>query len=491
MAEATSMIEVVKSMTDAIEVGKSIASMFGEGEPSMADLAAAFAEEVRDIFAVELAGEDIRLATASLTAARDFLSSDYKNAVDAGESNADLYDMFDHSNLAPRVNDLKQQASVMASWTGDPSVATVGGQVTVNQAATLYLAIQTLLCSMYKEMSRVAPTTQKSNAHLADSRDAARAALTTMQSVLLDILISRTRAVRADSWQRTTRTPPPDPRPITTHRAMAVDGWLQGSGDGTMRIDGDGPGPSDSDMATMGNLVSLYQNMLWQGTSEAEDALSSAVNNAGLSGNSNAAFINNDLPAVREFGQWASKVRVSLVALDCLARGGTANKQDGWRWCNGCGTFFYPPVAGSTQCPQYGAYHRTSGAAFSTNYLTSLDSTDTGSQGGWSWCSKCGALHLPPLSSGNPLGYGDRCPANPPFGPHVPQGDAPYYVLQGNSEDGDIQAGWRRCRNCSVLHFPGGPNRCTEGGAHVADEGMYRVQRFGHWSPPISGPVTF
>jgi len=64
--------------------------------------------------------------------------------------------------------------------------------------------------------------------------------------------------------------------------------------------------------------------------------------------------------------------------------------------------------------------------------------------------------------------------------------------MVGTADDTEIQAGWRRCSKCSVLHYPGGPSRCgADGGAHAADGSGYRLDRLGHWTPPITGPVSF
>ena len=236
-------------------------------------------------------------------------------------------------------------------------------------------------------------------------------------------------------------------------------------------------GASDDDKGVINRLMGPYMNLAWYGGDKAQGALNAALNGASdMDDGSADTFRRVDLPSVREFGDWAVSVRSSLLALDNIARGGTVPRQDGWRWCNGCGTLFFPPEAGQTQCPHYGAFHHTGGGASSSNYVVTIQAG-----GAWRWCKRCGALHH--------AGGSDRCPANPSTA-HSVDGSASYTVETGG-DDTEIQSGWRWCNRCGVLHYPGGPNQCIAGGAHASGTDVFRLERFGHWSPPISGPPPF
>jgi len=503
MAEAVpGLIDIVGFMGDAIGKGQSVLSFFQDGQPTMEDIAKAFAVEVEQIFVTQLAQEDIRTATAHLEAARQFFAGDYQNAVNNKESDDKLVNLI-NGNDGPGLANLRADADLMDSWVGNPSLVT-GGQATINQAATLYLAIQTFICTIHGELSRRASDPTEKATQLDDVKTAAKEALTTMKDVVMKIVVDRCQSVSVGQWHRTRVIGPPgEQTPRNYFGATLVDSWLHGDGGYTLNTTADEPhGPSDGNNGQIQGLIAPYQFMLWYGGPTAEAALTDAIAAAGLPGDSSSTFASSDLQSLRDFGAWAVKVRTSLLSLDRIARGAWVDiphqrvlghaKHENWRWCSGCGALYqfgpgYSSWPGAVQklCPVYGANHRSSG---SVNYLVCSDATadPNGSQDGWAWCASCGGLHHD--------GAGDHCPFSDRRGPHMPRvSDSPtFHVMFGDNNATDIQGGWRWCNKCAALHWPWGPSVCPSGGKHSTDgSGLYRLEYLGGWSPTLNGGEGF
>jgi hypothetical protein len=498
--EVPGLIDIVGFIADAMGKGQAVLSFFQGGQPTMADIAKAFAAEVKQIFSAELAQEDIRTATAHLKAAQQFFAQDYRNAVNNGQTNDQLKALINGSD-GPGLANLRADANLMATWVGDPSLID-GGQATVNEAASLYFAIQLFICMIHRELSRIESDPAVKATELDNAKSAAKDALDTMKDVAMKIIANRCQSVSVGSWSRTVRTPPPDPSSRAYFGATLVDSWLHGSGGYTLNTTADTPhGPSDGANAAMQGLIGPYQHMLWYGGQDAEDALNAAIGSAGVPGDSSSTFTSNDLQALRDFAKWANKVRTSLLGLDRISRGAWVDlqrrrvlghlKQQNWQYCNGCGVLyqfgpFYSAWQGTVQqvCPAYGMSHRS---AVSSVYLLSFDAigSSSDSQDSWTWCEACGSLFH--------TGAGNRCPMNL-NGPHTSSSGVTYYVMYGdnNDDDKDIQAGWRWCNKCAQLHWPSGPSKCPAGGSHSTDgSGHYRVESLGKWGPPVVGPGGF
>jgi hypothetical protein len=498
MAEGPGLIEIVSFIADAIGKGQQVMAFFQGGQPTTADIAKAFADEVKQIFSAQLAQEDIRKATAHLKAAQQFWAQDYRNAVNNGQSNQQLTDLI-NGNDGPGLAKLRADADLMDTWVGDPSLID-GGQATVNGAAVLYLTIQLFICTIHRELSRIASDDKVKQTELDNAKSAAKDALDTMKDVVMKVMADRCQTVSVGRWSRTVRTPPPDATSRAYFGATLVDTWLHGDGGYTLNTKADTPhGPSDGANGAMQGLVAPYQYMLWYGGQDAEDALTGAISNAGVPGDSSSNFISSDMPQLRDFAKWATKVRASLLGLDRIARGAWLDparrralghlKEQNWRYCNGCGVIYrfgptYTNWQGTVQkiCPVFGNSHRSSGSAI---YLMCSDTTASSSQDSWAWCEACGGLHHD--------GGGDRCPMSlgSPHWPETKRGYQ-YRVMFGESDDdNDFQGGWKWCNKCAQLHYPGGQSSCPAGGPHSTDgSGNYRVEYLGKWGPPVTGPAS-
>jgi hypothetical protein len=499
--EVPGLIDIVGFIGDAIGKGQSVLSFFQDSQPTMEDIAKAFAAEVQKIFATQLALEDIRKVTANLESARQFFAEDYQNAVNNGQTNDQLTTLINGSD-GPGLGKLRANANLMNTWVGDPSLID-GGQATVNQAATLYLALQTFICTIHRELSRLSDDAKVKQTELDNAKSAAQDALTNMKDVLMKVLVARCQSLSVGRWYTTKVTGPPDRTSRNYFGATLVDSWLHGDGGYTLNTVADTPhDPSDGENAAMQSLIAPYQFMLWYGGPTAEAALTDAIAAAGLPGDSSSTFTSSDLQSLRDFGAWAVKVRTSLLSLDRIARGAWVDlphqrmlghaKHENWRYCSGCGAVYqfgpgYSFWQGTVQkiCPVYGANHRSSG---SFNYLVCSDATadPNGSQDGWAWCASCGGLHHD--------GAGDHCPFSDRRGPHMPRvSDSPtFHVMFGDNNDTDIQGGWRWCNKCAALHWPWGPSVCPSGGKHSTDgSGLYRLEYLGGWSPTLNGGEEF
>jgi hypothetical protein len=470
---AEGLIGVVEFMTGALEKGQKFYEFFGPKQPTAKSIAAAFATEVQQIFTTGIAQKDVDDAQSDLDISRAFLTvgGDYANAVKNGETNAQLLGHMDGKD-GPPLYELKKIADKMGKWVENPG--SVGWDV-INRAATLYLALQTYLCTLYQERARISDDAKEKQTQLDNATNAAKTAFETMGGVLINILVGRCQSLSVGEWGYNTAS---QRHPVHEGGSILSDRGLHGGGDYTLRTRAERNGPHDEQVAIIQRLIGPYQNLLWYGGNKGQAALVAAVDSAGLDRGSADSFKSSDLQKVRAFGDWAASVRASLLALENIGRGGTAPKQDGWRWCNGCGTLFYPPTPGHTQCPRYGAFHQEYGSWGSSNYLVTSDG-----QGPWRWCGQCGALHRPDGSA--------RCPAT--SGAHSVEGSGKYTVST-DAEGDEIQDRWRLCSNCGVLHYPdpGNSDKCIVGGGkHANGTENYRLQRFGHWSPPITGPASF
>ena len=490
--EEFNLIGVVEFISSALTQGQDVLSFFQPSQPTMEDIAKAFAQEVQQIFNTALAQEDIRKATANLEAARQFFPGDYANARNSGQTPDQLTALINGSD-GPGLAKLRADADLMATWVGDPSLVD-GGQATVNQAATLYLAIQSFICVIHRELSKQATDPTVKATELADMKTAASTALTTMKDIVMNVVSTRCQSLSVGQWSTSKPLPPPDGGVDTHFGATLQDSWLHPDGSRTLNTNADTRhGPSDGDNAAMQRIIAPYQRMLWFGGDDAESDLTDAVNGSGAPSDSTSNFINDDLPALRTFATWATSIRTSLISLDRIARGAWVDmqhrkvlgtrKQDGWRYCNGCGSVFlygpnYPQWQGTVQkvCPVYGVSHAASG---SYNYMMCYDAGPS-TQDGWAWCMSCGMLHF-----GG--GGGDACPMGAP-GPHGPPAAqvANVKLMNGGGDSTDIQSGWRWCHKCAALHWPSGRSVCTTGGAHSSDgSGNYQLEYLGNWSPPV------
>jgi len=315
MPEQSGLIEIVEFMSGAIEKGQKFWEFFGPQQPTAETITAAFAAEVQQIFTTGTAQGDVTKAQSDLDAAQHFLANggDYANAVKNGETNAQLIGHMDGTD-GPPLFALNSHADTMNGWVQNPGL--VGWDV-INKAATLYLALQTYLCTIHRERARISDDEKEKKTQLDDATSAARTAFATMKGVLLNIMVSRCQSLSVGQWSYTTQS---GRHPAYEAGSILSDGWLHGGGDYTLRTRARKDGPYDDQIATIQGLIGPYQNLLWHGGDKAQAALVAALDSAALDSGSADSFKNADLPKVRAFGDWAASVRASLLALDGIGR---------------------------------------------------------------------------------------------------------------------------------------------------------------------------
>jgi len=177
MPEQSGLIEIVEFMSGAIEKGQKFWEFFGPQQPTAETITAAFAAEVQQIFTTGTAQGDVTKAQSDLDAAQHFLANggDYANAVKNGETNAQLIGHMDGTD-GPPLFALNSHADTMNGWVQNPGL--VGWDV-INKAATLYLALQTYLCTIHRERARISDDEKEKKTQLDDATNAARTAFAT------------------------------------------------------------------------------------------------------------------------------------------------------------------------------------------------------------------------------------------------------------------------------------------------------------------------
>jgi hypothetical protein len=140
--------------------------------------------------------------------------------------------------------------------------------------------------------------------------------------------------------------------------------------------------------------------------------------------------------------------------------------QDNWGWCNQCNEIFWAGTnfEDAGVCPANDALypHTLGGTNYTalTNFSTSgnpADTSSSGQQAGWRWCSKCSAL----VWNGNDgLCPGNSVPSRGILGNHV-LGSTNYAVPFGISST-LYQNGWDYCSACGCLYWANGWDKAAE-----------------------------
>lgn len=140
--------------------------------------------------------------------------------------------------------------------------------------------------------------------------------------------------------------------------------------------------------------------------------------------------------------------------------------QRGWRRCRHCQTLFLLNDLGSS-CPRPGGGFHDAAQGEEYRVIANTPATAESIQQGWRWCRSCQALHFP--------GAGETCHSP---GGHIDSGSGEYAVEIIASPDKEKPA-WRFCNKCRVLHLVrnGTTGPCFGGDAHTIDGSCYRVQR--------------
>lgn len=142
--------------------------------------------------------------------------------------------------------------------------------------------------------------------------------------------------------------------------------------------------------------------------------------------------------------------------------------QRGWRRCKHCQALFHLNERGS-YCPREdsGQHEAADGEKYHViiNSVISVPATEI--QQGWRWCRKCQALHFP--------GDGEACHLTSDH-----DSGSSNYAVEIISIPNTDRPSWRFCDKCRVLHLvvKGETGPCYGGGLHNASGSFYHVERY-------------
>ena len=127
-----------------------------------------------------------------------------------------------------------------------------------------------------------------------------------------------------------------------------------------------------------------------------------------------------------------------------------------WRFCIKCNAMFFDGFSTKGACPGGGG-HNAEGLVFALPH----DEPETATaQARWRFCRSCFVMFF---DSDGPSGF---CQANQDRG-HDGSASIPYVLPHGVPASPTGQAGWRFCKKCFAMFFPGGASSgCPRGGAH-------------------------
>jgi hypothetical protein len=152
------------------------------------------------------------------------------------------------------------------------------------------------------------------------------------------------------------------------------------------------------------------------------------------------------------------------IPLASTAEAGTY--QANWGWCTQCNEIFWAGsnFADAGVCPANGATnpHTLGGTNYSAMYNFSTagnpaDTSSSGQQAGWRWCSSCSALVW--------KGTNGPCPGNSLVGagdinPHSLGGTN--YAVPFGIASSTYQDGWDYCLACGCLYWADGWDKAAE-----------------------------
>ncbi|MGN6258718.1 MAG: hypothetical protein ACTHN3_13385 [Solirubrobacterales bacterium] len=313
------MDEIGKFAT-LLGLGESIASLFGDSGPNMQELMAKLEFEIKEVFRTDLADAAVHQATGVAQAASDWLAIDYVNAVNAGETTAQLWNMLTGDSAAPRLSDLQATASEMIAWASDNPKAIA------QQTLSLSLTVSSLIVTYHRERATNAPDKAAQGAETADMKSYAGNAVTRVKP-----LFDKVHAARLGGISQPNSSTGGD-----FHQAVVVtDSWYGywGSADpiiiGGLAWGNEFGGPTFEDcQRQVSTAYDAYLELLNSGSDNDYNTLRTALQGdvfVGWSEGGNAPsgqdVIQNDLPGMKQSGQWYTQGQAALQGLTTIANG--------------------------------------------------------------------------------------------------------------------------------------------------------------------------
>lgn len=314
------LMDVIGGFATLLGLGESIAGLFADSGPNMQELIAKLEFEIKEVFRTDLADAAVYHATGVAQAASDWLAIDYVNAVNAGETSAQLWNMLTGDSAAPRLSDLQTTASEMIAWASDNPKAIA------QQTLSLSLTISSLIVTYHRERATHAPDATTEAAETADMKSYAGDSVTRVTRLFTNVYVARSRGI----------SQPQSSSGGDFHEAVVVtDGWYGGWGSADPVIIGglawgnEFGGPTIEDcQAQVSTAYNAYLKLLNSGSDDDYSTLRRSLEGNVFVGWSEFAgapsgqeVIQNDLPGMKQSGQWYAQGQAALKGLTAIANG--------------------------------------------------------------------------------------------------------------------------------------------------------------------------
>ena len=157
------IISIVSDIITLVSTGTTLYSIFSSSQLNVNQLVADLETVITNVIRQEVETAAINDAQGVLTAAQDFITTDYQNAVNSDESAAEIYALLTAGEGSEKLNDLTNQAGTMQAWTVDSDEAV--------QTLPLYLLMTSMILAFYQAQAKYAPSEDQAAAALKNVQD--------------------------------------------------------------------------------------------------------------------------------------------------------------------------------------------------------------------------------------------------------------------------------------------------------------------------------
>lgn len=315
MADGT-LLDSIGLFLSLLGDGISIESIFATGGLDLQRMLDKLEFEIKQVFLDDLSDQSVYEATGVAQASADWLSTNYVNAVNSGETKAELWAMLSQDASGPRLSDLVAQASTMLEWAKDHPKAIA--QKTTSLALTIY----GLIVALYRERSANAPDQATQAAEAANM--CAYAAMGVQRIDPLFQSISTSRLYGISEVQAGTDSG-------LAQVLYVTDAWLadfdsSAPAELSVWVGNIEVSPTPDAQTQIGAASAAYVQLLQTGSDDAAAALKASLGDAftgdtpaGFPDSPNAAGIIAQIPSFQTTGKWLNQAPDALQNLRKIA----------------------------------------------------------------------------------------------------------------------------------------------------------------------------
>jgi|ERR1041384_76181 hypothetical protein len=157
------IITIVSDIITLVSTGTTLYTIFSGSQLNINQLVADLQTVITNVIRQEVETAAINDAQGVLTAGQDFITTDYQNAVNSGESSAQIYALLTVGEGGEKLNDLTNQAGTMQAWSVDSDEAV--------QTLPLYLLLTSMILAFYQAQAKYAPDEEQTAAALKNVQD--------------------------------------------------------------------------------------------------------------------------------------------------------------------------------------------------------------------------------------------------------------------------------------------------------------------------------